>query len=85
MLETLATAETMFWQNLECVSNCGQVPDVREAAISLTLIQSFQASLGRDPDTDARVAVGLLGMSNTLHMNLRLNIFRRICGDYAPS
>jgi hypothetical protein len=61
MLETLSIAEAMFWENLEYVSNCGQVPDAREAAISLTLIQSFQTSLGKGCE-NARVAVGLLGM-----------------------
>ena len=63
MLDTLSTAETMFWENLECVSNCGQVPDAREAAISLALIQSFQTSLSKGCDNGARVAVGLLGTS----------------------
>jgi separase len=62
MLKTLSTAEKMFWENLECVSNCGHVPDAREAAISLALIQSFQTSLDKDCNNDARVAVGLLGM-----------------------
>ena len=63
MLDTLSTAETRFWENLKCVSSCGQVLDVREAAISLALIQSFQTSLAKNCAGDARVAVGLLGMS----------------------
>jgi separase len=61
MLETLSAAETMFWEHLKCISNSGQVLDVREAAISLALIQSFQTSLAKDCASDARVAVGLLG------------------------
>ena len=66
MLETLSTAEKMFWANLEFVSNCGQVSQVREAAVSLALIRSFQTSLGNSCASGARVAAGLLGMSKMI-------------------
>lgn len=70
MLETLSTAEKMFWANLEFVSNRGQVSQVREAAVSLALIRSFQTSLGNSYANGARVAAGLLGMSKMILVRL---------------
>ncbi|KAI9061528.1 hypothetical protein FKP32DRAFT_1654199 [Trametes sanguinea] len=46
MLETLATAEKLFWEHMSYIARRGHVSSVREAAICLALIRTFRTSLG---------------------------------------
>ena len=61
---TLTDAGKLFHSVLTSTARCGSVPQVREAASSLALIQSFQSSLGEN-DTSLTVA-NLLGQSYLL-------------------
>ena len=61
ILETLDSAEKLFWGNLNLIARRGSVADVREAAVSLALIQAFQTSLGQPDIGKPALVVGLLG------------------------
>jgi separase len=61
ILETLDSAETLFWANLTIIARRGNVPDVRDSVMSLALIRAFQTSLGRSGASGPALAVGLLG------------------------
>ena len=59
ILRTLTDAGKLFHAVLTSTARCGSVTQVREAASSLALIQSFQSSLGEN-DSSLLVA-NLLG------------------------
>ena len=61
MLETLATAEKLFWEHMGYVARRGHVTSVREAAICLALIRAFRTSLGRGDKYTPVLAAQLLG------------------------
>ena len=61
MLETLATAEKLFWEHMSYISRRGHVSSVREAAICLALIRTFRTSLGRGDKHTPVLAAQLLG------------------------
>ena len=62
MLESLATAEKLFWEHLSYIARRGHVSSVREAAICLALIRTFRTSLGRADKHTPVLAAQLLGM-----------------------
>ena len=61
ILVTLDAAEKLFWKNLSLIGRRGKVTDVREAVVSLALIQAFQTSLGKSSAGGPNLAIGLLG------------------------
>ena len=61
MLDTLATAEKLFWEYMNYVARRGHVTSVREAAICLALIRAFRTSLGRGDKYTPVLAAQLLG------------------------
>ncbi|KAM5541905.1 hypothetical protein V8D89_004634 [Ganoderma adspersum] len=63
MLETLATAEKLFWEHMSYVARRGHVTSVREAAICLALIRAFRTSLGRGDKYTPVLAAQLLDAS----------------------
>ena len=67
MLETLATAEKLFWEHMTYVARRGHVSAVREAAVCLALIRTFRTSLGRGYRYTPVLAAQLLGRCSTSH------------------
>ncbi|TBU57165.1 peptidase family C50-domain-containing protein [Dichomitus squalens] len=63
MLETLTTAEKLFWDHLTYVARRGHVSSVREAAVCLALIRTFRTSLGRGDKYTPILAAQLLDAS----------------------
>ncbi|KAI0777838.1 peptidase family C50-domain-containing protein [Trametes elegans] len=63
MLETLATAEKLFWEHIGYIARRGHVSAVREAAICLALIRTFRTSLGRGDVQTPVLAAQLLDIS----------------------
>jgi separase len=59
----LDQAEERFWDSLNLIAQRGNVLDIRESAVALAIIKSFQTSMGRK-DTEVHVMVSrLLGMA----------------------
>ncbi|KAJ4488281.1 cysteine peptidase C50 [Lentinula aciculospora] len=66
MAKNLEHAEQLFWSYLSGLGQRGYVPDIRESSMSIAVIKTFQASLGRfDPKTPSLTA-GLLDGSSSL-------------------
>ncbi|KAI8971333.1 peptidase family C50-domain-containing protein [Trametes punicea] len=63
MLETLATAERLFWEHMSYIARRGHVSSVREAAVCLALIRTFRTSLGRGDLQTPVLAAQLLDAS----------------------
>ncbi|RPD59511.1 hypothetical protein L227DRAFT_586688 [Lentinus tigrinus ALCF2SS1-6] len=63
MLETLATAEKLFWEHMSYIARRGHVSSVREAAVCLALIRTFRTSLGRGDKHTPVLAAQLLDAS----------------------
>ncbi|KAI0747689.1 peptidase family C50-domain-containing protein [Daedaleopsis nitida] len=63
MLETLATAEKLFWEHMGYIARRGHVSSVREAAVCLALIRTFRTSLGRGDKFTPVLAAQLLDAS----------------------
>ncbi|KAI0634651.1 peptidase family C50-domain-containing protein [Trametes polyzona] len=63
MLETLATAEKLFWEHMSYIARRGHVSAVREAAVCLALIRTFRTSLGRGDVQTPVLAAQLLDAS----------------------
>lgn len=61
MLETLSTAEKLFWEHMSYIARRGHVSSVREAAVCLALIRTFRTSLGRGDVHTPVLAAQLLG------------------------
>lgn len=57
----LDNAEKLFWDDLGLMARRGNVFNVRDAAISLALIQALQTSLGGASASGAVLAARLLG------------------------
>lgn len=57
----LDNAEKLFWSDLGLMARRGNVFNVRDAAISLALIQALQTSLGGTSASGAVLATRLLG------------------------
>ena len=62
ILGLLHNAEKLFWSDLSLIGKRGHVFQVREAALSLALIRTFQGSLGKGGVDGPVVASRLLGM-----------------------
>jgi hypothetical protein len=63
LLSALSTAEDFFWSCLELNVDLGEVPQVRDAAISLALIRAYQTALGAKTKNVSTVTAAVLGMS----------------------
>ncbi|KAH9930403.1 peptidase family C50-domain-containing protein [Epithele typhae] len=63
MLETLSTAERLFWEHMGYIARRGHVSSVREAAVCLALIRTFRTSLGRGDEYTPVLAAQLLDAS----------------------
>jgi separase len=61
VLNALEEAEKLFQANLSLTSRNGSVLKLRDAAISLALIKTFQTSLGRPGNGGSVVTAALLG------------------------
>lgn len=57
----LEKAAQMYWSELDLISTQGEVPKVRNAAVSLAMIQALQTSLGKSGTAAANILVNLLG------------------------
>lgn len=62
ILGLLQNAEKLFWSDLSLIARRGHVFQVREAALSLALIRTFQGSLGKGGADGSVIASRLLGM-----------------------
>ncbi|EIW51672.1 separase [Trametes versicolor FP-101664 SS1] len=77
MLETLATAEKLFWEHMSYIARRGHVSSVREAAVCLALIRTFRTSLGRgDVQTPVLAAQLLDGSTVTTLRREMLDVIR---------
>ncbi|KAF8623369.1 hypothetical protein AX17_007447 [Amanita inopinata Kibby_2008] len=63
LLNILDNAAKLFWANLLLIATSGSVSDVRNATISLALINAFQTSLGRPGKGGPHIAARLLDIS----------------------
>ncbi|KAI6000295.1 peptidase family C50-domain-containing protein [Pisolithus orientalis] len=72
ILGALGDAEDLFWADLALTSRCGNVPHVREAAVSLGMIQVLQSALGKVVSDGPLLATCLLDTSSaiTLHREM---------------
>ncbi|KAI6117301.1 peptidase family C50-domain-containing protein [Pisolithus croceorrhizus] len=72
ILSDLSDAEDLFWADLGLTSRCGNVPHVREAAVSLGIIQVLQSALGKVVPDSPLLATCLLDTSSaiTLHREM---------------
>ena len=61
LLSALSTAENFFWSCLELNANLGEVPQVRDVAISLALIRAYQTALGAKAKNTPAVTAAVLG------------------------
>lgn len=61
ILNALGDAEKHFWADLTLTSQKGNVPHVREAMLSLGIIQVLQSALGRMVADESLLATRLLG------------------------
>jgi separase len=61
ILDALANAEKLLWSHLNLMAQKGSVVKVREAAILLALVGSFQTSLGNQRNKVPWVMASLLG------------------------
>ena len=61
ILGLLQNAEKLFWSDLTLIARRGHVFQVREAALSLALIRTFQGSLGKNGVDGPVMASCLLG------------------------
>ena len=71
ILGLLQNAEKLFWSDLGLIARRGHVFQVREAALSLVLIKTFQGSLGKSGVGSSVVASRLLGMFEVCDIHRR--------------
>ena len=57
----LDKAESLFWAELNTMSNRGSVSQVRDTTVSLARIKAMQTSLGKASENGPMVAAHLLG------------------------
>ncbi|KAJ3998053.1 cysteine peptidase C50 [Lentinula boryana] len=78
----LEHTEKLFWSYLSALGQKGFVPYIRESSMSIAIIKTFQASLGRfDPKTPLLTA-GLLDASASL--TLRSEMLEAISNKFPP-
>ena len=68
ILAALDRAEDFFWTGFRLSSKRGEVSQMREMALTLTLIHAYQTALGQGKEETSAIAFGLLG--NQLFMFL---------------
>ncbi|KAJ3922165.1 cysteine peptidase C50 [Lentinula edodes] len=64
--KNLEHAEKLFWSYLGALGQKGYAPDIRESAMSIAIIKTFQASLGKFDAKTPLLAAGLLDASSSL-------------------
>lgn len=57
----LEKAAQTYWSELDLISSQGEVPKVRNAAVSLAMIQALQTSLGKSGAAASNILINLLG------------------------
>ncbi|KAH7929994.1 hypothetical protein BV22DRAFT_1001613 [Leucogyrophana mollusca] len=72
ILGALDDAEKLFWADLVLTSRRGNVPHVREAAVSLAMIRALQTSLGRAGKEGPVLAARLLDSSTAITLQREL-------------
>ncbi|KAG6902753.1 hypothetical protein C0995_011901 [Termitomyces sp. Mi166 len=82
IIVTLEAAEKLFWESLVHITRTGRVTDVREAVISLALVQAFQTSLGKSSVCVPNLAAGLLDASAAI--TLRREMLEAIHHKFPP-
>ncbi|KAJ3827682.1 cysteine peptidase C50 [Lentinula raphanica] len=75
--------EGMFWAYLSDLGQKGYVPDVREAAMSIAKIKTFQASLGKFKPQTPLLTAGLIDASTSL--TLRNELLEAISNKFPPA
>ncbi|PPQ80273.1 hypothetical protein CVT24_006605 [Panaeolus cyanescens] len=76
IMEALGNAEKLLWSHLQLVAMKGNVVKVRQAALSLALIQGFRTSLGDKRPGAPIVMAGLL--DNSVALGLRREMIETI-------
>lgn len=61
IVNTLDEAEEHFWSSLSVLAQRGNVLDIRESAIALAVIKSFQTSMGKKDEKIHVMMSRLLG------------------------
>lgn len=64
IINTLDQAEEHFWNSLSILAQRGNVLDIRESAVALAVIKSFQTSMGKRDDRIHVMVSRLLGEHN---------------------
>ena len=77
ILGLLQNAEKLFWSDLALIARRGHVFQIREAALSLALIRTFQGSLGKGEIDGPVVAARLLGVLKIRDIDRRYLYKRR--------
>lgn len=70
ILTTLDTAEKLFWAELAAVARRGKICRVRDATVSLAVINALQSSLGRVNKVGPVLAASLLSKLSPTSMHL---------------
>ncbi|KAL4259196.1 separase [Pleurotus pulmonarius] len=65
----LEKAAQMYWSELDLISSQGEVPKVRNAAVSLAMIQAFQTSLGKSGAAASNVLINLLDATTAISLH----------------
>ena len=72
VLNALDSAEKYFQESISLTGKTGDIVQLRNAAVSLTLVKAFQTSLGRLEDHNVIYAASLLGALSLLSIELEL-------------
>ncbi|KAJ8693527.1 separin protein [Pleurotus ostreatus] len=65
----LEKASQMYWSELDLISTQGEVPKVRNAAVSLAMIQALQTSLGKNGAAASNILVNLLDATTAISLH----------------
>ncbi|KNZ74935.1 Separin [Termitomyces sp. J132] len=82
ILVTLEAAEKLFWECLVLITKIGRITDVREAGISLALVQAFRTSLGKSNVDVPNLTASLLDASAAI--TLRREMLETIRHKFPP-
>jgi separase len=72
VLNALDSAEKYFQDNIALTGKTGDIVQLRNGAVSLTLVKAFQTSLGRLEDRNAVYAASLLGTLSLFSIEIAL-------------
>ncbi|KAF9070318.1 peptidase family C50-domain-containing protein [Rhodocollybia butyracea] len=72
IIKSLEHGEKLFWSYLGALGQKGYLPDLRKSVISIAIIKTFQASLGRSDPKTPLLTAGLLDASSSLTLRSEL-------------